>query len=74
MARKNIQRGSEEFEMFTDFWNLYKDHAIVEDNDEYMDHVISAAEKFHKKYKTEFAKDLAVAVLNEIDRRCRNEV
>lgn len=43
-------------------------------NDEYIDHVISAAEKFHKKYKTEFAKDLAAAVLNEIDRRCRNEV
>lgn len=74
MARKNIQRGSEEFEMFTDFWNLYKDHAIVEDNDTYFNLVIDAADQFYKKYNTEFSKELAVAFLNEIERKYKHEM
>lgn len=36
MARKNIQSGTEEFELFKDFWNMYKDNATVEDADEYI--------------------------------------
>lgn len=73
MARKNIQRGSEEFELFTDFWNLYKNHAVIEHNESYIDQVIQAADEFYKNYNTEFSKELAAAFVNEIERKCRSE-
>ena len=49
MARKNIQSGTEEFELFKDFWNMYKDNATVEDADEYINKIISDADNFYKK-------------------------
>ena len=36
MARKEIKSGSEEFEMFRDFWELFKDNAIVENTEAYL--------------------------------------
>ena len=69
MARKNIQSGTEEFELFKDFWNMYKDNATVEDTDEYIDKIISDADIFYKKYGSPFAKELAVAFVNEMDRK-----
>lgn len=73
MARKNIQSGTEEFELFKDFWNMYKDNATVEDTDEYIDKIISDADNFYKKYGSSFAKELAVAFVNEIDRKMMEE-
>lgn len=31
MGKKNIQSGTEEFELFRDYWNLYKNNALVWD-------------------------------------------
>lgn len=72
MARKNIQSGTEEFELFRDFWNLYKENAIVENNDAYFEKVVQDVENFYQKYKTPFAKDLGIAIVNDIERRCKN--
>ena len=73
MVRKNIQSGTEEFELFKDFWNIYKDNATVEDTDEYINKIISDADNFYKKYGSPFAKELAVAFINEIDRKMMEE-
>lgn len=73
MARKNIPSGTEEFELFRDFWNLYKENAIVENNDAYFEKVLNDTEAFYQKYKTPFARDLGVAIVCEIKRKCKNE-
>lgn len=73
MAKKNIQSGTEEFELFRDFWNLYKENAIVENNDAYFEKVIQDTEKFYQKYKTPFAKELGIAVVNEMERKWKSE-
>lgn len=61
MGKKNIQSGTEEFELFQDYWNLYKNNALVENNAEYFEKVVQDTEKFYQKYKTPFAKELGVA-------------
>lgn len=58
MAKKNIQSGTEEFELFRDFWNLYKENAVVENNDAYFEKVQQDVDKFYQKYKTPFANEL----------------
>lgn len=73
MARKNIQTGTEEFELFRDFWNLYKENAVVENNDAYFEKVQQDTDKFYQKYKTPFAKELGIAVANEMERKWKNE-
>lgn len=72
MARKNIQSGTEEFELFRDFWEIYKDNAIAENNRAYMEKVVEDADKFYAKYKTPFAKELAVAIVSEMERKYKH--
>ena len=50
MASKKFNKGSEEWMMFTDFWNLCQKYWVVEDSDEYWESVISSANDFYKKY------------------------
>lgn len=47
MGKKNIQSGTEEFELFRDYWNLYKNNALVENNAEYFEKVVQDTEKFY---------------------------
>ena len=48
MGKKNIQSGTEEFELFQDYWNLYKNNALVENNAEYFEKVVQDTEKFYQ--------------------------
>ena len=73
MGKKNIQSGTEEFELFQDYWNLYKNNALVENNAEYFEKVVQDTEKFYQKYKTPFAKELGVAFENEMERKYKHE-
>ena len=50
MASKKFNKGSEEWMMSTDFWNLCQKYWIVEDTDEYWESVIRSANDFQKKY------------------------
>lgn len=50
MASKKFSKGSEEWMMFMDFWNLCQKYWIVEDTDEYWESVIRSANDFQKKY------------------------
>lgn len=64
-------KGSEEFEMFSDYWAFLQDHWQVEDNETYWEKVVAKSEAFYQKYQTPFAKELAVAALNELERRAK---
>ena len=54
--KAELKKGSEEWEMFQDYWKLCKEVWLPEENDEYWKMVADQAEEFHKKYKTSFSK------------------
>lgn len=62
--RKQLTKADVDFQMFADYYKMYQDFYVPEDNDNYWQELIYAVDKFHKKYKTKFAKDLAIAYLN----------
>lgn len=67
MAGKKIAKGSEEWQMFQDFWKLAQDLWIPEDTEEYWQEVMNRTNEFHEKYKTPYAKHFAVGFLNALD-------
>ena len=69
MGRVKLQKGSEEFELFQDYWNLLQEYWGVEENDAYWQKAIADNDAFYQKYKTPFARDLAVAYMTELERR-----
>ena len=54
MGRVRLLKGSEEFEMFQDFWKLLQDHWEVEKTDEYWQKVIAESDSFYRNYQKEF--------------------
>ena len=61
----------QEFEMFADVWKLFKQRLPVgkPDDDEYCEETVNAVKCFMIKYPDSFSKDIAMAVLTEIERR-----
>lgn len=72
MGIVRLQKGTEEFEMFRDYWRMLEENWGIEETEEYWDKVIADTDAFYKKYKTAFSKDLAVALINELERRTKN--
>ena len=73
MASKKFERGSEEWMMFTDFWNLCQKYWIVENTDEYWDSLVNNAREFYEKYKNiHLSENLAIALLNSQDEKSKN--
>ena len=62
--RKQLTKVDEEFQMFADYYKMYQDFYVPEDNDNYWQELIRAVDEFYKKYKTKLAKDLAIAYIN----------
>lgn len=71
MAEVKFQKGTEEFQLFKDYWTLIQSYWIPEKNDTYWDDVQKDTAEFYKKYNTSFAKDLAIAYLNELERKSK---
>ncbi len=46
-----IQKGTEEFQMFQDFWQLYNDFHDVELGEDFLEKAKIAIDDFLKKYK-----------------------
>ena len=63
MAEVKFQKGSEEWYLFMDFWNLCQKHWNPEDNDEFWEKLIDDINAFTMKYNTNFATKLAHAFL-----------
>lgn len=57
-----------------DFWKLCQDYAIPEDSDEYWESFQRSSNAFYKKYKTEFAKLLVLAELNNLEGIYKNGI
>lgn len=73
MGTVKLQKGTEEFEMFRDYWKMLEENWGVEDSEVYWNKVIEDTDAFYRKYKTEFSKELALALTAELERRAKNE-
>lgn len=58
------------FSLFCESWNLYRKYILTELNEDELDSFTEEADKIFKKYdQTPMAKDLILAVINEIERK-----
>lgn len=76
MASKRFEKGSEEWQMFREYWALCQQFWEPEDNDEYWEKVIEATGEFHKKYKDNndlFAKKIALAFIDTIEEKSKQK-
>lgn len=74
MAEAKFGKGSEEWQMFVDFWALCQKYWITEDNDKYWSELVDDSVQFTEKYKgDEFARALALAFGNSQDRKHKNK-
>lgn len=73
MGTVKLQKGTEEFEMFRDYWKMLEENWDVKDSEVYWNKVIEDTDAFYRTYKTEFSKELALALTAELERRAKNE-
>lgn len=66
---KKFAKGSSEWMMFMDFWTLCQKYWEPEESDSYWEDLIEATDDFYKKYNTDFAKSLALSLVNEAERK-----
>ena len=65
MASVKFSKGSEEWQMFIDYWNLCQKHWQVESTDEYWENLIDDCNEFCEKYKDyKLAREIAMAFCN----------
>ena len=72
MAAQKFEKGSEEWQMFMEFWQMCQTYYIPEETDEYWDGVMESGNNFLKKYKTPFANGLFWAFFNEMERKMKD--
>lgn len=68
---KKFAKGSSEWMMFMDFWTLCQKYWEPDDNDDYWESVVKETDVFYRKYNSEFAKSLALTLVNELERKSR---
>lgn len=65
--KKKIEKGTEEFVMFSDFYKIIQDYYIVESDDKFFEEVKEKMDEFLKKYQNiPIAKHLAIAILENL--------
>lgn len=69
MAGKKFSKGSKEWQMFMDYWNLCQKFWEPEDNDQYWEQVISEADAFYRKYNTGLSRGWSVELVAELERK-----
>ena len=70
---KRFGKGTEEFTMFTDYWQFVQKYYIPEPQDEWWEEFIKAGDNLIKKYgKTEYIKALVMAHASEVERRFKS--
>lgn len=78
MASAKIEKGSEEWMFFMDFWKFHQDYYKADNCDDWYIRMMDAGEKLIEKYsKTEFsdfARGLVFEHFAEVERKARNEV
>ena len=69
---KIIDKNSQEWQMFRDFYKIYQEYAIPEQTDEYWKKVINVCADFGEKYadaSQELSKSMAIALLENLYKR-----
>lgn len=70
MASKRFEKGSKEWELFTDFWALCQKYWVPEEDEGYWRSLINDAGELSKKFKDRpFPSDLIKALLTETERK-----
>lgn len=69
---KKFAKGSSEWMMFMDYWALCQKYWDPDDNDDYWESVVKETDVFYRKYNSEFAKSLALTLVNELERKSRS--
>ncbi len=70
MAAVKFNKGTEEWQMFQDYWNLCQNNWGIENSNEYWLNLINATDDFAEKYKGSiFAKKIAIAFLDAQEER-----
>ena len=69
---KKFAKGSSECMMFMDYWALCQKYWEPDDNDDYWESVVKETDVFYRKYNSEFAKSLALTLVNELERKSRS--
>lgn len=66
------------WEIYGDIFNFHKKYYDIRDDDKYWDEVIQKASEAYKKYEgkpeLEFAKQLALSVVDELERTYRRTI
>lgn len=75
MASKKFEKGSPEWEMFSDYWLLCQKYWEVEENDEYWNEAMQEAKEFRKKYERTnpiFSMEITLAFISTIDKKYKD--
>ena len=78
MASAKIEKGSEEWMFFIDFWKFHQDYYSADNCDDWYVEMMNAGEKLIEKYSKRefsyFARGLVFEHFAEVERKARNEV
>ncbi len=69
MSEVKFEKGSEEWNMFNEFWKMCQTYWIPQDGDEYWNQLTRSAKDFYKKYNSPFAMKLSILLLEECERK-----
>ena len=74
MAAVRFAKESEEWLLFTEYWNLCQELWNADQTDEYWKNAIRKADAFYKRHKTQFARSLVNALMDELERRSKGNI
>lgn len=69
MAVKRFAKGTEEWMMFKDFYEICQKYFEPENSIEYWNALIAEISIFNEKYKSDFATQLCVALFNTMEHK-----
>ena len=73
MAEVKFTKGSEEWQMFMDFWALCQKYWKPEDSDEWWEEALHEIDSFSKKYgSTVFVRGICMALVNELESKAKS--
>jgi hypothetical protein len=68
MASVKFAKGSEEWQMFIDFWTLCQKYWIPEESDEWWENALHEIDAFAKKYgSTVFIRGMCMTLINRLE-------
>lgn len=66
--RKKLEKQDKEWQMFNEYYKIYQDFYVPEDNDEYWDTLVDVSCEFANKYNTKFARNIIIEYIKSRER------